>query len=126
MGKGDGNGSYYAVIFTSRRTEGDGGYGDMAERMVEMASRQPGFLGIDSARGADGVGITVSYWRTLEDIRAWKAVAAHIEAQTLGRTQWYSQYRVRVARIEYEYGFENELEDEERVRATGTSDEPRA
>src|SRR5512141_1791781 len=107
MGKGKGS---YAVIFTSRRTEGDRGYGDMASRMEEMAAAQPGFLGIDSARGADGVGMTVSYWRSLEDIRAWKAVAEHLEAQALGRSQWYASYSVRVARIEYEYeyGFEDE------------------
>ncbi len=105
---GDGDGSYYAVIFTSRRTEGDDGYGDMSERMVELSARQPGFLGIESARGADGLGITVSYWRSLEDIRAWKAVAEHAEAQRRGRADWYQTYQVRVTRIEYEYGYERE------------------
>lgn len=95
---------YFAVIFTSRRTPGDGGYSAMAERMLELASRQPGFLGVESVRGADGVGITTSYWSSLESIHAWKAVSEHRAAQELGRSQWYEAYRVRVCRVEHEYG----------------------
>ncbi|MCH8550999.1 MAG: antibiotic biosynthesis monooxygenase [Natronospirillum sp.] len=94
---------YYAVIFTSHRTQGDNGYGEMAERMVELASRQPGFLGIESAR--EEVGITVSYWADLESIRAWKRNAEHLEAQSKGRKAWYSEFKVRVARVERDYGF---------------------
>ncbi|MGQ9427660.1 antibiotic biosynthesis monooxygenase family protein [Gilvimarinus sp. F26214L] len=93
---------YYAVIFSSRRTSGDNGYGEMADRMVELASQQPGFLGIESAR--EETGITVSYWSDLESIRHWKANAQHREAQRLGRDQWYSEFRVRIARVEREYG----------------------
>ncbi len=95
----------YAVIFTSRRTEGDQGYAEMDRRMEELARRQPGFLGLESARGTDGLGITVSYWRSLEELQAWKAVAEHREAQQLGRERWYERYHVRVARVEYEYEF---------------------
>ena len=73
---------YYAVIFTSLRTDGDTGYGAMAERMVELAAQQPGYLGVESAR--ETVGITVSYWADLESIRAWKANAEHLDAQRLG------------------------------------------
>ena len=91
---------YYAVIFTSLRTPGDNGYGDMADRMVALAAEQPGFLGVESARGADGLGITVSYWRSLEDIAAWKAHAEHREAQRLGHRQWYTQFELRVAKVE--------------------------
>ena len=96
---------YYAAIFTSRRADGSGdGYAEMAERMEELAAAQPGYLGIEHARGDDGIGITVSYWRSLEDIRAWKAVAEHRLAQRLGRERWYAAYHVRVARVEYDYG----------------------
>ncbi|MCM5682328.1 antibiotic biosynthesis monooxygenase [Schlegelella sp. S2-27] len=91
---------YYAVIFTSLRTPGDNGYGDMADRMVALAAGQPGFLGVESARGADGLGITVSYWRSPEDIAAWKAHAEHREAQRLGHQQWYTQFELRVAKVE--------------------------
>ena len=94
---------YYAVIFTSLRTDVDEGYGDMAARMVELAAGQPGFLGVESAR--DGLGITVSYWESPEAIRAWKAHAEHRLAQEHGRRQWYSAYRTRVCRVEREYGF---------------------
>lgn len=93
---------YYAVIFTSHRTPGDNGYGDMAERMVELASRQPGFLGIESAR--EEVGITVSYWSDLDSIRAWKRNAEHLQAQVKGRREWYSEFRVRISRVERDYG----------------------
>lgn len=93
---------YYAVIFTSHRTEGDSGYGKMADRMVELASKQPGFLGVESAR--EDVGITVSYWADLESIRQWKANAEHQEAQRLGHEKWYSSFKTRISKVERDYG----------------------
>ena len=96
---------YYAVIFTSIRTADDSvGYEAMAERMVELARDQPGFLGIESARGADGLGITVSYWTSEEAIRGWREHAEHLVAQQHGRNRWYEQYELRVAKVEREYG----------------------
>jgi len=95
---------YYAVIFTSRRTDGDRGYGAMAERMAALAATQPGFLGVESARGADGLGITVSYWRDEASIAAWKRDTEHQQAQRAGRQVWYADYQVRVARVERAYG----------------------
>ena len=95
---------YYAVIFTSQRTPGDRGYNAMAEAMVKLGSAQPGFLGIESVRGADGVGITVSYWRDLEAIRSWKAENEHQKAQQDGKSSWYEHYEVRIARVERAYG----------------------
>jgi heme-degrading monooxygenase HmoA len=97
---------YYAVIFTSRRSDADPeGYEATAARMVELASRQPGFLGVESARGADGLGITVSYWRSLDAVRAWGRQAEHLVAQAGGRERWYEWFRLRVARVETERVF---------------------
>jgi heme-degrading monooxygenase HmoA len=93
---------YYAVVFTSLRTPGDEGYEDMADKMLALASRQSGFLGVESAR--EGVGITVSYWSDLDAIARWKADIAHREAQALGHSRWYSSFRVRVAKVERDYG----------------------
>lgn len=93
---------YYAVIFTSIRTEGDDGYAEMAERMAALAAEQPGYLGAESAR--DEVGITVSYWESLEAIRHWKINAEHLVAQKLGREKWYSAYKTRVCLVERDYG----------------------
>ncbi|WP_404379720.1 antibiotic biosynthesis monooxygenase family protein [Caenispirillum salinarum] len=94
----------YAVIFTSRRAEApDDGYDAMAERMVELARAQPGFLGVESARGPDGFGITVSYWESEEAIRAWKHHAEHVAARAAGRDGWYSAYTTRVAQVERAY-----------------------
>lgn len=95
---------YYAVIFSSLRTAGDEGYEQMAGRMVELAADQPGFLGVESARGGDGFGITVSYWATLEAIAAWRAHAEHRLAQEYGQTHWYAHYELRVARVERAWG----------------------
>lgn len=95
---------YYAVIFTSIRTEGDRGYGVMAESMVELATLQDGFLGVESARGADGLGITVSYWRDEESIRHWKVNVEHQAAQLAGQKTWYADYQVRIAKVERAYG----------------------
>jgi heme-degrading monooxygenase HmoA len=95
---------YYAVIFTSQRTAGDRGYGKKADRMVELAMEQPGFLGVESVRGADGLGITVSYWASEESIAAWKAHLEHKTAQEAGKRDWYADYQLRIARVEREYG----------------------
>ncbi len=95
---------YYAVIFTSLRTEGDNGYGDMSGRMVELASKQDGFLGIESARNE--IGITVSYWRDLESIKKWKNNTDHAVAREKGRQDWYSHFKVRIAKVERDYGRE--------------------
>ncbi|AEI39009.1 antibiotic biosynthesis monooxygenase family protein [Paenibacillus mucilaginosus] len=97
---------YYAVIFTSERTAGDKGYGRMADLMVELASQQPGFLGVESARDAGGLGITVSYWSSLEAIRAWREHALHQTAQEKGRTDWYERYALRVSKVERDAFFE--------------------
>ncbi|MBK8180498.1 MAG: antibiotic biosynthesis monooxygenase [Planctomycetes bacterium] len=96
---------YYAAIFTSQRSEGDGGYGATAERMLELARAQPGFLGVESVREAAGLGITVSYWSSREDIRAWKDVLEHRAAQARGRAQWYTGYQLRICKVEAEHGF---------------------
>lgn len=93
---------YYAVIFTSQRTEIDNGYDAMAARMVELAAQQPGFLGVESARNE--VGVTVSYWADLASIKAWKAHAEHQEAQRLGHQQWYQHFKTRIAKVERDYG----------------------
>lgn len=93
---------YYAVIFTSIRTDGENGYGKVAERMVELAQQQPGYLGHESAR--EETGITVSYWENLEAIRNWKMNAEHLFAQKKGREEFYSAYKVRIAKVERDYG----------------------
>jgi len=95
---------YYAVIFTNQRTDGDRGYGAMAEHMMELAAQQPGFLGAESARDANGFGITVSYWITEEAIRNWKANVEHQGAQAAGKKTWYADYALRVAKVERAYG----------------------
>lgn len=95
---------YYAVIFTSVRTEGDNGYAEMAEKMEELAPQQPGFLGTESARG--GLGITVSYWESLEAIADWRRNAEHRLAQIKGYEIWYQSFKTRVCKVERDYEFE--------------------
>ncbi len=96
---------YTAVIFSSMRTSGgDDEYAATAVRMEELATEQPGYLGIESARHADGFGLTVSYWRTADEARAWKRVAEHLEAQRRGREEWYATWTIRIAIVEREYG----------------------
>jgi heme-degrading monooxygenase HmoA len=90
---------YVAVIFASQRSPTDDGYGPMGDRMEALAQQQPGFLGVESARGADGFGITVSYWRSEADVAAWKAHPEHREAQRLGYRQWYDAFATRVAQV---------------------------
>lgn len=92
---------YYAVIFTSVRTHEDQGYADMAERMEALAKTQPGYLGIESAR--EVLGITVSYWESLEAIAQWKKNSQHLWAQAKGKSDWYQSYMVRICKVEREY-----------------------
>ncbi|WP_028612233.1 antibiotic biosynthesis monooxygenase family protein [Paenibacillus harenae] len=94
---------YYAVIFTSKRTEGDKGYEKLAEEMAMLAANQPGFLGAESVRNAEGFGVTVSYWDSLDAIRNWKANDAHLIAQEKGKTVYYDNYVTRICKVEREY-----------------------
>ncbi|WP_256757419.1 antibiotic biosynthesis monooxygenase [Cohnella sp. WQ 127256] len=96
-------GSYYAVIFSSQRTEGDNGYGVMADKMEQLASRQPGFIGVESVRDASGSGITISYWESLEAISNWKQNQAHLVAQEKGKQDWYQNYKVKICKVERSY-----------------------
>jgi heme-degrading monooxygenase HmoA len=96
---------YYAVIFASQRTEGDNGYGLMADKMVELASQQEGFLGVESARD-EGLGITVSYWGSLAAIKKWKEHSAHKVAQNRGKNEWYKNFALRVCKVERDSFFE--------------------
>lgn len=93
---------YYAVIFSNTLTKQNEGYDQMAERMVELASQQKGFLGLESVR--DGLGITVSYWSDLESIKAWKANSEHQIAQKLGHEKWYASFKTRISKVERDYG----------------------
>jgi len=93
---------YYAVIFSNHQNDDTEGYAEMAERMLELAVQQVGFLGVESAR--EDLGITVSYWSDLESIKAWKANTEHQQAQQLGHQKWYSSFKTRIAKVERDYG----------------------
>jgi heme-degrading monooxygenase HmoA len=95
---------YYAVIFTSIRTAGDNNYAAMADKMVALAAKQPGFLGIESVR--KDIGITVSYWDSLEAIKKWKLNLEHSVVREKGRSEWYEQFKVRIGKVERDYEFE--------------------
>lgn len=99
---------YYAVIFTSKRTSVDDGYVDMANKMVELASQQDGFIGVESARNE--IGITVSYWKDLESIKNWKQNTDHLLAQQFGKEKWYESFTTRICLVEREYSFERSME----------------
>jgi heme-degrading monooxygenase HmoA len=94
---------YYAVIFTSKRNEVDYGYQEMAEKMEELVRKQPGYLGHENARQI--LGITVSYWESLEAIKNWKKNSDHLLAQQKGRDTWYQSYKIRICKVERDYGF---------------------
>ena len=95
---------YYAVIFTSIKTNEDINYTKMSNKMIELAKKQHGFLGIESARNE--LGITVSYWDNLEAIKNWKLNVDHIEAREKGRSTWYKKFKVRICKVERDYEFE--------------------
>ncbi|HKK13023.1 MAG TPA: antibiotic biosynthesis monooxygenase [Flavobacteriaceae bacterium] len=94
---------YYAVIFTSTQNQNIEGYEEMANKMERLAKQQPGYLGMDTAKNE--VGITVSYWKSLEAIKHWKQQAEHVEAQQKGRNNWYSWYHIRICKVERDYEF---------------------
>ncbi|WP_431107848.1 antibiotic biosynthesis monooxygenase family protein [Winogradskyella poriferorum] len=98
---------YYAVIFTSTQTDDTEGYSEMAEKMETLARQQEGFIGIESARNT--IGITVSYWKSLEAIKNWKANTEHLFAQQKGREKWYSWYNVKICKVEREYEYEKNI-----------------
>jgi len=95
---------YFVVAFSSQRTEGDNGYGAMADAMFDLALRQPGCLGAESARSPDGFGITNAYFADETSILNWKANVSHQAAQNMGRERWYDHYELRIAKVERAYG----------------------
>ncbi|KTC58878.1 antibiotic biosynthesis monooxygenase family protein [Pseudomonas savastanoi] len=97
---------YFAVVFTSLRTSEEGqAYADAAQRMVELARQQPGFLGVESARDEHGLGITVSYWSDETAILAWKQQADHAQVREQGRARWYQAFTTRICKVERDYSF---------------------
>ena len=100
----------YAVIFISQRTaSGQDSYGVTADRMVELAAQQPGYIGVRSTRADDGLGITVSYWRSLDDIGHWRRHAEHTLARDHGRAEWYEHYELQIAKIERAYDWQRDV-----------------
>jgi heme-degrading monooxygenase HmoA len=99
---------YYAVIFSSVLDDHIAGYEKTAEKMLALAKTQPGFLGVDSARNQ--IGITVSYWQSLDDIQSWKQHSEHLNVQEQGKQDWYRTYKVRICRVEKEYEFSQEIQ----------------
>ncbi len=97
---------YFAVIFTSVRTSVDEGYDETMDRMSELAPKQPGFLGLESARDPESCfGITVVYWESLEAIDGWRNHLEHIEVKKQGCAQWYESYKIRISRVESDKAF---------------------
>ena len=100
---------YYAVVFSSRRRGGEGdGYAETAAHMEALVREQPGFLGVESTRGADGFGITVAYFESEEAILAWRRNAEHAAARERGRAEWYEHFELRIAKVERAYGWNRE------------------
>ena len=97
---------YYAVIFTSTKSNDDSGYDEMSQQMLDLSKKQKGFISIESARNAEGLGITISYWESLDDIVNWKSNTEHLNAQKLGQTKWYDSYKVRICKVEREYSMD--------------------
>ncbi|MGZ3710806.1 MAG: antibiotic biosynthesis monooxygenase family protein [Bdellovibrionota bacterium] len=95
--------AYYAVIFTSQLSPNAAGYEQASEVMLERVSQMPGFLGFDSARGSDGKGITVSYWDSVDALKAWGRDPEHREIQERGRREWYQDFRIRIGLVDEEY-----------------------
>lgn len=97
---------YYAVIFTSINTTEGSDYSEIADLMVQLAKKQDGFLGIESARNE--LGITVSYWRDLDSIKKWRENSEHSIARERGRKEWYQSFKTRIALVERDYRFEKD------------------
>ncbi|AMC09832.1 JEMB protein [Lutibacter profundi] len=96
---------YYAVIFSSIRAKEDVSYSEISDKMIELAQQQEGFLGMESAKNE--IGITVSYWDSLEAIKNWKMNVDHAEAREKGRSIWYEKFKVRISKVERDYGFDS-------------------
>lgn len=99
------NPPYYAVIFSSKRTENEKGYNQMSKKMLELAQQQEGFLGIESVSEKNGFDLTISYWDSLKSIQNWREHAAHQTAKQKGKVDWYSMFKTRICKVEHDYEF---------------------
>lgn len=98
------NSGTIAVIFVAQRTgDDDAGYFAAAQSMDALAAQQPGYVGINSVRRDDGLGITVSYWADDAAAKAWRDHPEHVDIRDQGRGRWYAHYSLHVARIERSY-----------------------
>ena len=95
---------YYTVVFTSVRTNIDEGYTEMNDSLWEDAQKLDGFIGSESLRNEDGFGVTVLYFKDMETIHEWSKYQKHLRAKEMGKQKWYADYRVRIAKVEHEYG----------------------
>ena len=102
---------YYAVIFVSTLTETHEGYSEAADRMVELAETQQGYLGIETVRDESGLGVSISYWTDLESIKNWKHNSEHLAVQQQGKAKWYNEYITRICKVERDYRFEKPVDE---------------
>ena len=96
---------YYSVIFTSKRTDGDNGYSIVADKMMSEAEKIDGFIGAESLRDESGFGMTISYWESLDSINDWRNHIGHMEAKLKGKELWYSEYKLRICKVEIDNYF---------------------
>lgn len=107
---------YYAVIFSSLKSDDLEGYDQAAQRMEVLSAAQPGYLGMVHAMTDEGISVTTSYWQDLAAISAWKTQSEHIAAQQMGKKQWYDEYTIEIARVERAYGWARaEVEAEQKT-----------
>ena len=84
----------YLVVFRSRKIADHdaAAYARDAQRMVELAQAQPGFLSVKTYAAPDGETVTISEWATREAAKAWRAHRDHAPVQGKGRQAYYSDY----------------------------------
>jgi len=86
----------HITIFRNRKRLGmnASAYALDSERMVELASKQQGFLAYRRYVSDDGESLSIAEWETEKDARAWGRHPEHVAAQGQGRADYYESYTV--------------------------------
>ena len=85
-------------------------YERTGERMVELVSEIPGFLGMDYAE-VEGGELLVARFESHEALAAWRNDPEHLEAQQAGRERFFESYSIEVCDEVRSYAFGAESGD---------------
>ncbi len=80
-------------------------YGAAFQRMLELVSEIPGFVGIEGFTGEDGSELALATFETEEAIAQWREQPEHVATRRRGREEFFASYDITIATVHRHYGW---------------------